>query len=102
MYFSSYSSSISTNGTYSILHATRERDEHLLIIMNIHNRLTPFWRGHLALEQDVDFAVGAALHLGEVEEGHDEAEEACSGPDVAAFAAEVAGLDGFVSFCIFL
>ena len=65
---------------------------HLVIILNIDDRLLPLASGHLAVEQDVDLTVGPALHLGKVEVGHDEAEKTGATPNVAALAAKVRAL----------
>lgn len=70
----------------------------LRIILRVHNRLLPLPSRHFPLEQDVYLAVRPAFHLWQVEEGHDEAQEARAAPDVAAFAAEVAAL--FVKDCV--
>jgi hypothetical protein len=51
----------------------------------------------MAVEQDVDLAVGASLHLWDVEVGQNQAEECRACPNVAAFAAEVSALYSFVS-----
>ena len=51
--------------------------------------LGPLASRHLALEQDVDLAVGSVLHLGQVEEGREEADEAGGTPDVTTLATEV-------------
>ena len=65
---------------------------HLVVILDIDDRLLPLASGHLAVEQDVDLTVGPALHLRQVEEGDDEAEETGTAPDVAALAAEICAL----------
>jgi hypothetical protein len=51
----------------------------------------------MAVEQDVDLAVGASLHLRDVEVGQNQAEECRACPNVAAFSAEVSALNSFVS-----
>lgn len=68
----------------------------LLVGLDIDNSLCPLAGGDLALEQDVDLAVGAVLHLGEEEEGHEETGEAGAGPDVTAPATEV----GLLYLCV--
>jgi hypothetical protein len=52
----------------------------------------------MALEENVDLAVRAALHLRQEEVCHDETEETGSGPDITALSTEV-GLLRFVSNC---
>lgn len=69
-------------------------DSVLLVGLDVDKRLCPLARGHLALEQDVDLAVGSVLHLRQEEVGQQEAHETRSGPDVAALAAEVGLLWG--------
>lgn len=61
----------------------------LLVGLDIDDSRGPLAGGDLALEQDVDFAVGSVLHLGQEEEGGEEADEAGAGPDVTAPATEV-------------
>jgi hypothetical protein len=63
-----------------------------VVILDIDDRLLPLASGHLAVEQDVDLTVRPALHLRQVEEGDDEAEETGTTPNVAALAAEVCTL----------
>lgn len=65
---------------------------HLVVILDIDDCLLPLASGHLAVEQDVDFTVRPALHLGQVEEGHDEAEETGTTPHVTALSAKVCAL----------
>ena len=65
---------------------------HLVVILDIDDRLLPLASGHLAVEQDVDLTVRPALHLGQVEEGHDEAEETGATPHVTTLAAKVCAL----------
>lgn len=65
---------------------------HLVVVLDIDDRLLPLASRHLAVEQDVDLTVRSALHLGQVEEGHDEAEETSATPNVAALAAKVCTL----------
>ena len=45
--------------------------------------------GNLLLEEDVEFGVGAALGLGEAEEGPDEAEEAGAGVEETSLSAPI-------------
>jgi hypothetical protein len=68
------------------------RDLHLVVVLDIDNRLLPLASGHLAVEQDVDLTVRPALHLGQVEVGHEEADETGTSPHVTALAAEVCTL----------
>jgi hypothetical protein len=63
-----------------------------VVILDIDDRLLPLASRHLAVEQDVDLTVRPALHLRQVEESDDEAEETSATPDVAALAAEVCAL----------
>ena len=65
-----------------------------MVLLNIDNRLLPLAGGHLAVEQDVNLTVRPALHLGQVEVGHEEAEETSAAPHVAALAAKVCTLCG--------
>ena len=69
----------------------------LLVVLGIDGSVLPLASWHMAVEQDVDLAVGAPLHLRDVEVGQNQAEECCACPDVAAFAAEVSALYSFVS-----
>lgn len=61
----------------------------LLVGLDIDNSLCPLASRNLALEQNVDFAVGSVLHLRQEEVCHDETKETCASPDVAALATEV-------------
>lgn len=70
---------------------------YLVIILNINHSLLPLSSRHLAIEQDINLTVRAALHLRQVEVCHDEAERSGTAPDVAAFATEVGVLVIFVS-----
>ena len=70
-------------------HARSAGGIRLLVVLNIDDSLCPLAGWDLALEQDVNFAVRAVLHLGQEEVCHDEAEETSSTPDVTALAAEV-------------
>lgn len=63
-----------------------------MVILDIDDRLLPLASGHLAVEQDVNLTVRPALHLRQVEVGHDEAEETGATPNVAALAAKVRAL----------
>jgi hypothetical protein len=78
-----------TNTTILIAVALRRS---LLVILHIDNSLGPLPCGHLAREQNVNLAVRAVLHLRQEEVRDDEAEEARSGPNVTALAAEVGAL----------
>jgi len=44
----------------------------LLVVVDVDHGLLPLPGRHLTLEQDVDLAVGATLHLGKEEVGGDE------------------------------
>lgn len=68
----------------------------LLVGRDIDMSLLPLAGRDLALEQDVDLAVGPVLHLGQVEECREEADEAGGAPDVAALAAQV----GLLRLCV--
>lgn len=46
-------------------------------------------RGHLLLEEDVEFGIGAALGLGKAEEGPDKAEEAGAGVEETRLSAPI-------------
>lgn len=72
--------------SYLRLHSNALR---LLVGLDIDNSRGPLAGGDLALEQDVDLAVGSVLHLGQEEEGGEEADEAGAGPDITAPATEV-------------
>jgi len=63
-----------------------------VVVLDIDDSLLPLASGHLAVEQDVDLTVRPALHLRQVEESDDEAEETSTTPNVAALAAEVRAL----------
>jgi hypothetical protein len=65
---------------------------HLVVVLDIDDRLLPLASRHLTVEQDVDLTVRPALHLGQVEKGHNEAEETGATPHVAALAAKVCAL----------
>jgi hypothetical protein len=52
----------------------------------------------MALEQNIDLAIGSVLHLRNEEVCHDETEETSSSPDVSALSAKV-GFLRFVSNC---
>lgn len=67
-------------------------DLHLVVILDIDDRLLPLASRHLAVEQDVNLTVRPALHLRQVEVGHHEAEETGAAPDVAALSAKVCAL----------
>lgn len=62
---------------------------HLLVIVDVDDRLLPLASRNLALEHDVDLAVGSALHLRQVEVGGNQANESSASPDVTALASHV-------------
>ena len=66
-----------------------ERTRSLLVVVDVDLRLLPLAGGDFATEHDIDLAVRAILHLGELEVGDDQAAEASGTPDVTALAAEV-------------
>lgn len=66
----------------------RSLNSPLLVVVDIDNLLLPVSSIDLALEQDVDLTVRAALHLREMEVCCDQTQEACSAPDVTALAAD--------------
>lgn len=70
----------------------------LLVGRNIDLGLGPLAGRNLALEQNVDLAIGAALHLRQIEECQGEAEETGTSPNVTALATKV-GLLFCVSDC---
>jgi hypothetical protein len=72
---------------------------HLLVVLDIDDSRLPLASRDMALEQDVDLAVRAALHLRQEEVCHNETEETGSSPDVTALSTEV-GLLRFVSNCL--
>jgi hypothetical protein len=61
----------------------------LLVVVDVDLGLLPLAGRDLAAEHDVDFAVRAVLHLGQLEVGDDQAAKTGSAPDVATLAAEV-------------
>lgn len=71
---------------------------HLLVVLHIDLGLLPLASRYLAVEHDVDLAVGAALHLRQPEVCADQAEQTSATPDVTALAAEVSALC-YVSDC---
>jgi plasmid stability protein len=73
------------------------RPVRLLIGRNIDLGLGPLAGRNLALEQNVDLAVRAALHLRQVEVCQGEAEETSTGPNVTALATKVGRLLGVSS-----
>lgn len=66
----------------------------LLVGLDVDNGLGPLAGRDLALEQNVNLTVRAALHLRNEEVGHDETEETSAAPNVTALAAEVCLLPG--------
>lgn len=64
----------------------------LLVVGGVDNRLLPLAGLDLALEENVDLAIGAVLHLGEPLPGHEGTNECCAGPDVSALATKVTTL----------
>ena len=67
----------------------------LLVGRNIDLGLGPLAGRNLAPEQNVDLAVGAALHLRQEEVCQGKAEETSTGPNVAALATKIGLL-----FCV--
>jgi hypothetical protein len=65
-----------------------------LVVLGVDDGTLPLASRHVAVEQDVDLAVGAALHLWDVVVGQDQAKECRACPNIAAFAAEVSALCG--------
>jgi hypothetical protein len=63
-----------------------------LVVLGVDDGTLPLASRHVAVEQDVDLAVGAALHLWDVEVGQGQAEECRACPNIAAFSAEVSTL----------
>lgn len=68
---------------------------HLLVVVDVDNRILPLASRDMTVEHDVDLAEGPTLHLRQEQVCYDEAEEASSGPDVAALAAKVHALLSF-------
>ena len=62
------------------------RVKRLLVVIDVNDSLRPLASWDLALEHDVDLAVGTSLHLRKLVVRRDQAEEAGSAPNVAAFA----------------
>jgi hypothetical protein len=71
-----------------------QSNRHLLVVLDVDHSLLPLASRDVALEQDVDLAVGSVLHLRHKEVCHDETEETSSSPDVSALSAKV----GFLRF----
>lgn len=69
--------------------------QYLLVVLGVDDGVLPLASGHVAVEQDVDLAVRAALHLRDEEVGQDQAEQCRTRPNVTAFSAEVCALCGF-------
>lgn len=61
--------------------------QHLLVVVDVDDRLLPLAGRDMALEQDVDLAVGAALHLWQTPPGNDKTDECRGAPDVPTLAA---------------
>lgn len=70
----------------------------LLIIVDVDVCPLPLASGNLALEHDVDLAVRAMLHLGQLEVCRDQTEEARGAPDVTTFASDYAIVSGIPEF----
>jgi hypothetical protein len=70
----------------------------LLVVLGVDDGILPLASRHMAIEEDVDLAVGSALHLWDVEVGKSETEECRACPNITTFSAEVSALyDFFVS-----
>lgn len=65
---------------------------HLLVVVDVDVSLLPLTSGNLAVEQDVNLAVGSVLHLRQEEERDNETEETSASPDITALAAKVSAL----------
>lgn len=61
-----------------------------MIVVDIDNRLLPLARRYMTFEEDIDLAIRAILHLRQPNVRHDKADKPSPGPDIAAFATEVA------------
>ena len=61
----------------------------LAVVVNIDDSLLPLARLNMTVEQDIDLAVRAILHLWQPDVSHGQADERGTSPDVAAFATEV-------------
>lgn len=59
---------------------------HLLVVIDVNVRLLPLASWDLALEHDVNLAVGSVLHLGQLKVGGDQAEQTRRTPNVTALA----------------
>jgi hypothetical protein len=62
---------------------------HLIIVLDIDDRLLPLASRHMTREQNVDLTEGPMLHLRDPDPRHDGADEGGASPDVAALAAQV-------------
>jgi hypothetical protein len=72
-----------------LIKIVREKQKkHLLVIIDINLRLLPVTSGDLALEHDVNLAVGSALHLRKEEVCSDETEETSGAPNVTTLATD--------------
>lgn len=72
---------------------------HLGVVVDVYDSLLPLASRNLALEEDIDFAVGPTLHLRKVEVCRQEANETSRAPDVSASAAEVDALESLSAIC---
>lgn len=63
-----------------------------LVVLDVDNGLLPLARLNLAPEQDIDLAVGTALHLRNVPPCQGKADESRAAPDVSALATKVCSL----------
>jgi hypothetical protein len=75
--------------TSSATQASPNSNFHLLIVVDIDDRLLPFASRDTTLEQNVDLTEGPVLHLWNPDPSHDGADKGGASPDVAALAAQV-------------
>lgn len=64
----------------------------LLIIVHVNFRLLPLASRDATVEHDVNLTVRATLHLRQVEECRDQADQSSSAPDVTALATKISTL----------
>jgi hypothetical protein len=69
--------------------ATSNAGLHLLVVVDVNSRLAPLASLHMAVEENIDFAVGAALHFRQPDPGQQEADKASCAPNITAAAAQV-------------
>ena len=75
--------------TSSATQASPNSNCHLLIVLDIDDRILPFASLDMTREQNVDLTEGPVLHLWNPDPRHDAADKGGGSPDVAALGAQV-------------